>query len=178
MSNQCTTTASLLPNGFVDRPWIGSSYDQNQILVLGESWYGDWGSEHNSDQGYVAAYLDGKISDGMYTRMANACKATREVFWHQIAFTNFVIWTGPNRKDRPTRAMYMSATGRLEALLEKHTPRGVWILGIEQSQYSAPVVRRAGIKFEVAPHPTGYGVSNKALGETWELLRSQIATPP
>jgi hypothetical protein len=142
---------------------------------LGESWYGDWGSEYNSDQGYVAAYLKNKIRDRMYTKMANACELDRHIYWNNIAFTNFVTWTGFAREDRPTITMYKLATERLARLLQEHKPEGVWILGREQGEYSAPVVRIAGIKHEVAPHPTGYGISNRTLGNSWKRLMEQIA---
>ena len=111
-----------------------------KILVLGESWYGDWGTEFNSDQAYVAAYLEGKLRDGMYTKMANACGMDKVTFWRSILFTNFVTWAGSYRTDRPTTKMYKDAVPRLIELLQKFKPAGVWILGKEQSYFSAPVV--------------------------------------
>lgn len=163
------------PEGFVDQPWIGSNYQKTRILVLGESWYGDWGCEHNSDQGYIAAYLSNKIIDRMYTKMANACGSDRHTYWNNIAFTNFVTWTGSSREDRPTISMYKLASERLTMLLQELEPKGVWILGKEQSEYSEPIVRKAGIICEVAYHPTGFGISNRVLGDSWEQLLAQTA---
>lgn len=178
MNNKSPLTSAAHPIGFIDRPWMGINYESKRILVLGESWYGDWGSEHNSDHGYVTAYLTNKISDRMYTKMANACGLARDTYWHSIAFTNFVIWAGHSRTDRPTSDMYKSAIERLDRLLQEHKPQGVWILGKEQSQYSEPVIRNAGVKCEVALHPTSYGVSNQVLGESWKRLIEQLPLSP
>ena len=152
----------------INRIWIGDNYQQDRIFVLGESWYGDY--VDNTDAGYVALYLDGKLKDSMYTRMANACGLSRHEFWHRIAFTNFVQRVGDTRDDRPTKAMYEEAKMRLEKLLIQLPPSGVWVLGKEQSEYSGPIISKAGIPFAVTPHPTSYGLTNVKLGESWLKL--------
>jgi hypothetical protein len=170
----CTHGDKMRGPQIADKPWIGKSYEQTRILVLGESWYGDWGSDYNSDSSYVAGYLAGAIRDSMYSKMANACGAERQAYWESILFTNFVTWAGNKRTDRPTRVMYEAAVPRLERLLQIHMPRGVWILGKEQSEFSASVVRQAGIAFEVSFHPTSYGLRNQVLGESWHRLTAKI----
>ena len=170
------TPSQTPPASLQDKPWIGSNYQEKRILVLGESWYGDWGGAQNNDAGYVQAYVDGKLRDGMYSKMANAAGLDRQVFWQSIAFTNFVIWAGAGCKDRPTKQMYLDSVPRLRDLLETLKPRGVWILGKEQSQYSAPVVERAGIHFDVSTHPTGYGVTLLEIGESWRRLKEGLGT--
>ena len=97
-----------LDTSALEHIWIGNSYFQNRIFVLGESWYGDYAD--NTDVGYVTNYLNGQQIDRMYTRMANACKLSRTDFWHQIIFTNFVQKVGQTRKDRPTKIQYLEAT--------------------------------------------------------------------
>lgn len=159
--------------GFSDTPWIGDNFEARRIMVLGESWYGDWGAGYNSDHSYVAAYLAGELRDGMYTKMANACGMSRETYWHGILFTNFVTWAGSHRTDRPTRSMYKASALRLEKLLQQYKPKGVWILGKEQSEFSEPVVRQACIPHEVSLHPTSFGLRNQALGESWFRLQSR-----
>lgn len=166
-----------MPAGFKDEPWIGDRFAETGVLVLGESWYGDWGAEHNSDKGYVQAYLDGLLADAMYTRMANACGQSREMFWHQVMFTNFVIWAGALRTHRPTTHMYLDAYVRLERLIEQYRPKGVWLLGKGQAEFSSHVLMRMGIPFEVTPHPTSYGVKNEVLKESWMALQGKISTP-
>lgn len=152
--------------------WIGPRYQERRIFVLGESWYGDYAD--NTDAGYIRLYLEGCIQDRMYTRMANACGMTKHDFWNGILFTNFVQRVGDARDCRPTRADYTGAGGRLAALLDCHRPKGVWVLGKEQAEFSAPYINRAGIPFEVTAHPTSYGLSNAALGESWTRLLAQL----
>ena len=128
------STTSKRPASLQDRPWIGSSFDNKRILVLGESWYGDWGDDRNTDAGYVRAYLRGALRDGMYTKMAKGSGLSVADVWNSIAFTNFVVWTGTRREDRPTAQMYRDSVPRLKELLGSLAPLGVWILGKEQGR--------------------------------------------
>ena len=75
-------------------------------------------------------------------------------------FTNFVQRVGATRKSRPTTDHYKSASARLANLLVVHKPVGVWILGIGQGEYSAPIIKSAGIPYEISAHPTSYGLKN------------------
>ena len=159
----------------LDLIWIGNNYSQNRIFVLGESWYGDYAD--NTDVGYVTMYLEGRQTDRMYTRMANACKLSRAEFWHKIIFTNFVQKVGETRSDRPTLTRYREAKARLAELLRIHKPRGVWALGKEQAEHSSPAIEEAGIPYEVTAHPASRGLSNRALGESWNALLRKATTP-
>lgn len=156
--------------------WTGANYDKLRILVLGESWYGDY--IDNSDAGYIRMYLDGALTDSMYSRMANACGLSRNDFWNGIAFTNFVQRIGDTRSCRPTTDDYQQAKARLVALLQHQKPKGVWILGIEQSKYSASVIEEMGISYEITAHPTSYGLSNAKLGASWHNLVSKTQNTP
>ena len=153
-----------------ERIWIGPTYSKLRVLVLGESWYGDFPGDLVTDDGYIRAYLEGRVKDAMYTRIANACELERRQFWNGVMFTNFVQRVGATRDFRPTAEHYRDACDRLAQLLEQYTPRGVWILGIEQGKHSAPVVQRAGIACEVSAHPTSYGLKNATLGASWKVL--------
>lgn len=177
LNDQMPSTPSVTKQSvqFSDRPWIGKDFGAKRILVLGESWYGDWGASYNSDSSYVAGYLAGELRDLMYTKMANACGMSRQTYWDSILFTNFVTWAGTHRTDRPTKSMYEAAIPRLERLLQEHAPKGVWILGKEQSEFSAPVIRHAGIACEVSLHPTSYGLRNQLLSESWQRLQAQLS---
>lgn len=152
--------------------WIGSNYPRKRIFVLGESWYGDY--VDNTDAGYIRLYLDGKVTDSMYTRMANACGMSRHEFWNGIIFTNYVQRVGDTRNCRPDVEAYRAAASRLAFLLERHRPSALWILGIGQAEYSAPVVEAAGIPFEITAHPTSFGLTNAALGESWNRLIKKL----
>ena len=140
-----------------------------------------WGPtvEYIPDDGYIRAYLDDKLSDAMYTRMANACGLARHEFWQSVMFTNFVQRVGDTRKSRPKPSHYEAAGERLERILVEHAPRGVWILGMEQARHSAQIVERAGIPYEITAHPTSYGLMNAKLGSSWDALveRARQWTP-
>lgn len=158
------------------RPWIGPACSVESILVLGESWYGDYTDDLVTDHGDISAYLRGTAADSMYTRMANACGQSPREFWNSILFTNFVWRVGSTRSERPTPRDYGQAAGRLERLVEVHRPTGAWISGIEQAQFSAPVVDRAQIAHEVTAHPTSRGLTNKALGSSRQALLWRVRT--
>jgi hypothetical protein len=163
------------------RIWIGPNFASGgRVLVLGESWYGEWpdadGSPLVYDDEYVAAYLAGGVKDPMYTRIANATGLGKVAFWQRVAFTNFVVERiGALREHRPTVAHYASSRDRLRALLEELAPRAVWVLGKEQSAYSAPVIKASGVRCVVSRHPTSYGVPNSELGAAWAELLSVTA---
>ena len=161
-----------------EKIWIGSTYQTRRIFVLGESWYGDFSNELVTDGGYIHAYLDGRVKDAMYTRIANACKLQRAEYWHSVMFTNFVQRVGGTRKSRPTTAHYKAACSRLANLLAVHKPSGVWILGIGQGEYSASVLKKAGILYEISAHPTSYGLKNSTLGSSWNALVQRVNSMP
>ena len=110
----------------------------------------------------------------MYTRMANACGMTKEMFWNGIVFTNFAQRVGPSRTHRPTDRQYHEAIPRLQRIVLEQKPRGVWVLGLEQGKFSVPAIQSAGIPCEVTAHPTSYGLTNQKLGESWRRLLAKI----
>lgn len=164
----------IYPVGFLDDPWVGAKYKESGIFILGESWYGDWGTSLNSDSGYIEAYLRGTVKDAMYTRMANACQIPVKEFWDNVLFTNFVPWAGLKRIERPTTAHYLDAYVRLEKLLEKHCPKGVWVLGKGQAEFSGHLLERYKVPYEVVVHPTSYGVKNETLFKSWNNLLAKL----
>ena len=162
-----------------ERFWIGPNYSDRRFLVLGESWYGEYAGNLVTDDGYIRAYLEGSQPDPMYSRIANACMEdssllARRKYWNAVMFTNFVQCVGETRANRPTIAIYKAARARLAGLLVSHKPSGVWILGKEQSEYSAPVAKEVGIPVEVSAHPTSYGLNNSALGASWKALLAKL----
>ena len=160
-----------------EKVWVGPNYPARRIFVLGESWYGEYPDDLVTDDGYIRAYLDGdkRAADPMYTRIANACETERRQFWEGVMFTNFVQCVGETRKSRPTPKQYEAAKQRLEKLLEKYKPAGVWIIGIEQSKYSALTVERAEIPYVISPHTASFGLTNAKLGDGWKELITKVA---
>ncbi|HRH14198.1 MAG TPA: hypothetical protein PK225_07575 [Azonexus sp.] len=163
---------------YPERIWVGQNYESLRVLVLGESWYGDYEGDLVTDAGYIAAYLANKQPDRMYTKMANATGLGKKKFWDSVAFTNFVQRVGATLDCRPTSQQYLDAQDRLRRLLSELVPKGVWILGTEQGAYSEPVVRAAGIACTVSPHPTRRGVTNAWLGEGWCKLMATLQADP
>jgi hypothetical protein len=155
---------------YVERIWIGPAYSSRRIFVLGESWYGDFQDDLATDDGYIRAYLNDRVTDALYTRIANACEMEKQAFWEGIMFTNFVQRVGATRDRRPSAEQYRDAGVRLARLLKEHAPRGVWILGREQARHSEPVVQAAGIPVEVTAHPTSFGVKHATLRASWNAL--------
>ena len=155
---------------YPERIWVGQGYESLRVLVLGESWYGDYEGDLVTDAGYIAAYLSNKQTDRMYTKIANATGLGKMKFWESVAFTNFVQRVGATVDCRPTSQQYINSQDRLRRLLSELAPEGVWILGTEQGAYSEPVVRGAGIACAVSPHPTRREVTSAWLGEGWRNL--------
>jgi|JI9StandDraft_2_1071091.scaffolds.fasta_scaffold35131_2 hypothetical protein len=160
--------------GYPDRVWIGPYFETFRVLVLGESWYGDFQGDLVTDAGYIEAYLANIQVDRLYTKMANASGLGKQNFWKSVAFTNFVQRVGPTLDFRPTPHQYIDAQDRLCQLLSTLRPKGVWILGTEQGRYSEPIVREAGIACEVSPHPARRGVTKALLSEGWRTLNAAV----
>jgi hypothetical protein len=157
----------------VSRVWKGRDFDRTRILVLGESWYGSYEGELNFDHGWVSAWLRGEVRDDMYTKMARGVGLGNDDLWHSIAFTNYVQCVGPDRKHRPTRAMYDAGAIRLRAIIEEFKPRVVWLLGKEQAVHSSTVVGDFGLPSVVSKHPSfaSYEDTRAAWEEVCKLIR-------
>ena len=148
--------------------WIGSAYQATKpkILILGESDYGDTPPLKE----YIPQWLDKKHRDHSFARISNTFgnSAPRSEFWSQIAFYNYVPgMVGETRNDRPTRKAYELAQPVLAEVLNLLNPDGVLILGIEQSEYSEPVVQNHGVTYGVSPHPASRGLKNDRLTAAW-----------
>ena len=155
--------------------WIGSSYQESspKVLILGES---DYGGTDRLEK-YIPQWLDGEPHDQTFARISNsfAASITRDQFWQTIAFYNFVPgMVGEERKDRPTKAMYMQAKVVLPEVLSILNPDGVLVLGIEQSDFSQPVLQDLGVAHTVSPHPAAWGVTNERLTAAWNELMQKL----
>lgn len=158
--------------------WLGRDYHlpEHRVLILGESWYG----EVEALETFIPKWAARQLTDATFSRLFNACSGARAEtategerldWWHRVAFYNFVTGTvGDTRSSRPTRAQYEAARAPLAAVLAELRPAGVWVLGKEQSAYSAPVITDHGTVYEVAPHPTSYGVRSEVLCSSWRAI--------
>lgn len=157
-----------------ERVWIGNRYPATRVFVLGESWYGTYEGDLVTDAGWIQAYLEGRVTDRMYSKIANSCGMSRESYWHDVAYTNFVQCVGDVPSSRPSHEQYLNSQHRLRNLLTTLAPRAVWILGEDQARYSRPVVDELKFICEVSWHPTRVGVTNERLGASWRTLQSRI----
>ena len=149
--------------------WIGSAYHASspRVLILGESDYG--GTDPLVT--YVSQWLDKKHRDYSFARISNTFGGPlpRDRFWNQISFYNFVPgMVGDSRNDRPTKSLYKRAQTVLPDVLNHLKPDGVLILGIEQSEYSQPVLNEHGIAHAISPHPAARGLKNERLTAAWD----------
>ncbi|MBY0261633.1 MAG: hypothetical protein K2Q20_04785 [Phycisphaerales bacterium] len=162
--------------------WVGDNYERSthRILVLGESWYSDVVPLAE----YVPRWASKAVVDMTLSRLFNAASgshtdrathAERLAWWNGIAFYNFVHGTvGNTSSDRPTPAMYIAARECLPPVLDQLRPRGVWILGKEQAEYSAELVQRFGASYEVTSHPTSWGLPSAQLAASWTSLLERV----
>lgn len=165
-----------------DNPWIGDCYATgHRTLVLGESFYDDYPDEIRTDHGYVSMWLAGRLKEyypkpeRLYPRLANAIGPTRAEWWHSIAFTNLVNESvGPAVSHRPSVAMYERGQVRLRRVLAELQPSRVWIIGKEQSEYSAVVCDELGVPHQVMRFPTSApAMSHAEVRSSWEQLQAR-----
>lgn len=166
----------------VTEVWVGQDYEasEKRILILGESWY----AQLESLSEYIPKWAAKKIRDNTFSRIFNASSGfhtskakEQEIlrFWNSIAFYNFVVGTvGESRKHRPTKVQYEISRTSLQSVLEVLKPKGVWILGRGQAEYSMPIVSAMGLKHEVVAHPTSYGLKAVVLKDSWLSLQESI----
>ena len=161
--------------------WVGEKYASSspKILILGESDYG--GTEPLQD--YLPTWFDGK-ADPTFTRIFNAFSglnaakaspADRKEFWGQYVFYNFVVGdVGPTAKHRPKIAAYLASQEPLKQVLSEYAPQGVIVLGIEQSEYSQPVLAQCNITHVVSPHPAWRQLKTPILTGKWDELKQML----
>jgi hypothetical protein len=162
--------------------WVGSSYSASElrIMVLGESWWG--GVESLSSA--IERWARDQQADATFSRIFNTCSGRRRerasyqdrmAFWNSIAFYNFVQGSlGATRKSRPSADHFRSAVPALVKILQALKPQCVWIVGLEQSKYSSPVLRKMNIPFEVVRHPSS-GVRHEEFEGSWKSLLAKVS---
>ena len=162
-----TTGGSL---NYPDKIWIGQAFCRSGVFVLGQSSYGCYEGDIATDDGYIKEYLSGRIHDAAYDRWARASGKSKCEFWNNVMFTNLVLWTGPKRNPGPTDKQFKNAKVRLNAILDEHKPKALWIIGKTQSRYSVLVATERGIKSETV----AIRASNEDFAESWSSLSNLL----
>lgn len=128
-------------------PWIGTRYRDaglcgRKVLVLGESHYGDAGTEHAATTINVVELLGRKKRHRFFTTTQRLLDPAigdrlptndeRAAFWEHVAFYNYIqCFVGPNARFRPTNAMWSAALEPFKSTLEELRPDAVLVLGSE-----------------------------------------------
>lgn len=162
--------------------WVGSRYadSERRVMLLGESWWGDT----EPLKGAIERWARDEQADATFSRLFNTCSGTRReqasydermAFWSSIAFYNFVQGSlGATRKSRPSSKHFQAAVPALEKVLHSLKPKGVWIVGLGQSKYSGPVLRRLNVPFEVVNHPSS-GICHAKFHGSWTTLLAKVS---
>lgn len=101
---------------------------------------------------------------------------SREEFWQSVAFTNYVrASVGPSREQKAVGAHFKDAVSRLRRLLDELKPRGVFLIGTNQAEFSGPIIDDAVIPWVAIRHPTGSrGVSHAEVRAGWNDLMMKL----
>ena len=145
------------------RPWVGRDCARRRIFVLGESYTGDYESDLEYDDSYLAALLDGKklLGPDLFFKIVEKLEIPLAEFWHEVAFTNMSLGSlGATNATKVTPAQLKAGQPRLEQLLGKLTPRGVLILGKKTGKAAEPVCRKLGVAYRTVNHPSGINNAN------------------
>jgi len=152
-------------------PWVGNKYwsvgfASVRILILGESHYGDIGTESTAFTTKVVREYAQEKRSRFFTITQKLVAGIspddwvsdeeRAAFWEQVAFYNFVqAFPGSEPRCRPTQEMWSAATAAFFRTLAELKPQVVVVLGFEL-QANLPEVP-SGIHVCFARHPSSWG---------------------
>lgn len=127
-------------------PWVGSRYRTDglsgvRVFILGESHYGDAGTESRSFTAEVVREWGQEKRLRFFTLTQKLVlglgpgwvpSEERAEFWERVAFYNFVqCFTGPEPRYRPIEDMWQSAAQPFLETLSELKPHLLVVLGFE-----------------------------------------------
>jgi hypothetical protein len=152
-------------------PWVGSKYWSAgyggvRVLILGESHYGDIGTESATFTTEVVKKWgqDNRLKFFTTTQMLVAgigkgkqvTGEQRAAFWEQVAFYNFVqAFTGQESRCRPTPKMWADASPAFLATIAELKPQVVVVLGLTLRRHLPAIPENIHVCF--AQHPSSRG---------------------
>lgn len=68
-SNLTSADLTGTPITVSDRIWIGDRYAEHRLLILGESYYGQYEGDMETDEVYLREHVAGRQPDKMYETM-------------------------------------------------------------------------------------------------------------
>ena len=172
-SNLTSADLTGTPITVSDRIWIGDRYAEHRLLILGESYYGQYEGDMETDEVYLREHVAGRQPDKMYEKMEQALGLTAAQLWHQCIFTNLVTGSiGDTYRATAKVDQFKAGLPRLRELLRRHGPARVWIMGKTQSKYSGRVVDEFGARWVACYHPTGKNNMKEGTRATPEHVRA------
>lgn len=134
------------------KPWIGDKYqseglDGLRLLILGESHYGENGTEHPDFTRDVVKSLGQENRHRFFTTTAKVVlgmgsshisDTKRADFWDRVAFANYIqtfVAEDADSRKRPTEEMWKEARKALPTTIEKTNPDAIVVLGLEVERH-------------------------------------------
>ncbi len=152
-------------------PWVGAKYWSEglggvRVLILGESHYGDPGTESATFTTEVVRGWGQEKRHRFFTvvqKLVLGLRADdwvtddqRAAFWERVAFYNFVqAFPGPEPRYRPTHEMWSAASAAFLATVTDLKPQIIVVLGFELQGYMPEVP--AGVSVCGVQHPSSRG---------------------
>ncbi|MGI6477963.1 MAG: hypothetical protein ACOX0M_00805 [Salinivirgaceae bacterium] len=138
-------------------PWIGSNYNENRLLIVGESHYAQdedgnidlecynaFLKDKNLTIGIVELLMKGsswKFFQNTYHALLRTENINREAFWSNVAFYNFIQRPMKTTKDRPLKADYSRGWDVFYEVSKVIKPSHCIFLGSGSAQYLYPVMK-------------------------------------
>lgn len=158
-------------------PWVGSKYWSTgyggvRVLILGESHYGDIGTESATFTTEVVKKWgqDKRLSFFTTTQMLVAgigkgkqvTDEQRAAFCEQVAFYNFVqAFPGPGPGCRPTPEMWAAASPAFLATIAELKPQVVVVLGIELRRHLPDIPDNIHVCFAKHPSSSRFNIEER-----------------
>jgi hypothetical protein len=157
-------------------PWIGSKYWSEglggvKVLILGESHYGDVGTESPSFTEEVVREWGQEKRHRFFTVTQklvsgvnpdhDVSEESRAAFWEHVAFYNYVqVFPGPEPRIRPTQEMWSAAVSPFLLTFSELQPQVLVVLGKELRSYLPELPNNVQICKVQHPSSRGFQYQN------------------
>ena len=132
-------------------PWVGNNYDDNKLLLIGESHYArneikkkDFLNK-NGTIGTIEDVFNGSSWNffrNTHYALTGSDNVDKEALWSNVAFYNFIQRTMQTTKGRPTPNDYKDGWKVFFELLKIMKPTHCIFLGSSSAQYLWPLIEK------------------------------------
>ena len=155
----------------VFKPWIGSNFESSKlgsrVLVVGESHYGEEGSEHDGFTADVVKACGQTDRLPFFTKIAKTLlnydssnyldDQERADIWEQVAFYNYIQkFVGDTARIRPTNEMWEAAEHPFLEVVQSLKPEVIIVLGKTLAEYLPSVSDDIAVCYLQHPSSGGY----------------------